>query len=171
MITILPATSNDLETLCQLAINIFSDTFESNNTTENLNAYLASHFTPDQLFTEWSNPNSLFYIAFDNQKMIGFIKCNFATAQTEPNDNLGMELQRIYVLKSYHGQQVAQRLMDQTVAVAIQHKAQYIWLGVWEFNTKAIRFYEKNGFKIFDKHPFTMGNEVQTDYLMRKELV
>ncbi len=43
-----------------------------------------------------------------------------------------------------------------------------IWLGVWEENPKAIRFYEKNGFVPFSRHIFKMGDEEQTDIMMRK---
>jgi ribosomal protein S18 acetylase RimI-like enzyme len=42
-----------------------------------------------------------------------------------------------------------------------------VWLGVWEENHRAIRFYTKNGFVVFDKHVFIMGNDEQTDLLMQ----
>ena len=47
---------------------------------------------------------------------------------------------------------------------------EYLWLGVWEKNEKAIRFYEKNNFKIFSSHEFKMGDEIQTDFLMKLNL-
>jgi ribosomal protein S18 acetylase RimI-like enzyme len=46
----------------------------------------------------------------------------------------------------------------------------YVWLGVWEKNARAIRFYEKNGFVAFDKHLFKLGDEEQTDIMMKRVL-
>ncbi|MEM9391391.1 MAG: GNAT family N-acetyltransferase, partial [Bacteroidota bacterium] len=46
----------------------------------------------------------------------------------------------------------------------------YIWLGVWEYNTDAIRFYERLGFTPFGQHSFILGSDHQTDILMKKPL-
>jgi ribosomal protein S18 acetylase RimI-like enzyme len=54
--------------------------------------------------------------------------------------------------------------------IAKEVKAEYIWLGVWEENNKAIHFYTKNGFIPFDKHIFKLGDEEQTDIMMKLEL-
>jgi ribosomal protein S18 acetylase RimI-like enzyme len=45
-----------------------------------------------------------------------------------------------------------------------------IWLGVWEKNHNAIGFYTKNGFITFDKHLFLLGDDQQTDLLMKLEI-
>jgi ribosomal protein S18 acetylase RimI-like enzyme len=45
------------------------------------------------------------------------------------------------------------------------------WLGVWEDNHRAIRFYEKNGFEKFDSHPFILGESKQTDLLMKLRII
>jgi ribosomal protein S18 acetylase RimI-like enzyme len=55
--------------------------------------------------------------------------------------------------------------------IAKQNKVAYIWLGVWEKNERAINFYKKNGFVTFDTHIFKLGNEAQTDYMMKLEVV
>ncbi|GJH39565.1 hypothetical protein RCZ04_01150 [Capnocytophaga sp. HP1101] len=81
-----------------------------------------------------------------------------------------MEIERIYVLKSFHGSGVGQELYQKAITVAREQAVQYVWLGVWEQNPRAIRFYEKNGFVPFDKHVFVLGNDPQTDILMKKTL-
>lgn len=43
-------------------------------------------------------------------------------------------------------------------------------LGVWEHNHRALRFYEKNGFIAFGTHIFQLGNDQQTDILMKKSV-
>jgi len=52
--------------------------------------------------------------------------------------------------------------------VAHQNEVDYVWLGVWEENPRAIRFYQKNGFVEFDKHIFKLGDDKQIDIMMKK---
>jgi len=61
--------------------------------------------------------------------------------------------------------------MTKAVERAKDLNLQYIWLGVWEKNTDAKRFYERHGFVEFGSHEFKMGDDVQTDILMRRETV
>jgi len=81
-----------------------------------------------------------------------------------------MEIERIYVLKDFHGKNIGQLLFEKAIELATQKNANYIWLGVWEENPRAINFYKKNGFVEFDKHIFVLGDDEQTDIMMRLEL-
>ena len=81
-----------------------------------------------------------------------------------------MEVERIYVLKEFHGKQIGQILFDKALEIAKEKKINYLWLGAWEKNPRAIRFYEKNGFVQFSTHLFKVGADEQTDVMMRREL-
>jgi ribosomal protein S18 acetylase RimI-like enzyme len=71
------------------------------------------------------------------------------------------------VLNTYFGKKVGQVLYQKALAVAKDLALKYLWLGVWEKNERAIQFYKKNGFIEFDQHIFKLGNDEQTDLLMR----
>ena len=88
-------------------------------------------------------------------------------SQTELKHETALEIERIYVIQEYQGKKVGQQLYEKAIQVAKEKKAQYVWLGVWEENHKAIQFYNKNGFEVFDKHVFVLGDEKQTDLMMR----
>ena len=60
--------------------------------------------------------------------------------------------------------------MEQAIRIANLRKKRYVWLGVWEKNEKALRFYKKTGFYEIGTHSFFVGDEEQTDSLMRKDL-
>ena len=45
-----------------------------------------------------------------------------------------------------------------------------LWLGVWEDNARAIRFYEKMGFKAVGEHKFMVGKNVRRDLVMEKSV-
>lgn len=119
---------------------------------------------------ELSNEESLFFIAWGDNVPIGYLKINIGDAQTELQDPLALEIERIYVKSTQHGKRIGQKLYHKALGIAQQTNKKSIWLGVWEKNSRAIRFYEKNGFVAFDKHIFKMGEDEQTDIMMRKTL-
>lgn len=91
-------------------------------------------------------------------------------SQTEIKDSDALEIERIYVLKDFHGKKVGQLLFDKAIAIAKAQQVAYIWLGVWIENKRALQFYTKNGFVEFDQHVFVLGDETQTDIMMKLEL-
>ena len=97
-------------------------------------------------------------------------KINFGQSQTELQDDTALEIERIYVLKEFHGKKVGQVLYEKAIEIAKQKNAHYVWLGVWEENPRAISFYKKNGFVEFDKHIFKLGDDEQTDIMMKLKL-
>lgn len=163
-------TLNDIYTLQTLGKQTFFETFVGTCTDEDMQKYLEESFNLAQLESELNNPEMLFYSAELNGETLGYLKVNFGSAQTELQDPSAVEIQRIYVLNQYHGKGVGQALFQHALSLAEQFKADYIWLGVWENNFKAQNFYRKNGFVEFDKHTFMVGDDAQTDILMKKVL-
>ncbi|WP_312190331.1 GNAT family N-acetyltransferase, partial [Sphingobacterium sp.] len=169
-IEIKKVTVNDLEQLQKIGKQTFSETFSSSNTEENMAKYLDEGFSTEKLTAELSDRSSEFYFALLNEQVIGYLKLNFGQSQTELQDNKALEIERIYVLQAYHGKKVGQLLYDRSMQVAQRENVHYVWLGVWEENPRAIRFYQKNGFVEFDKHIFKLGDDEQTDIMMKKIL-
>lgn len=169
-ITIKKVTSDDLELLQQIGRQTFSETFAASNTAENILKYLEEGFSPAKLTGELQNRHSAFYFALADHAVIGYLKLNTADAQTEIKDHKALEIERIYVLQAFQGRKVGQLLYDKALQVAKDKGAEYLWLGVWEENRRAIRFYKKNGFTEFDTHIFKLGDEEQTDIMMKKVL-
>lgn len=161
---------DDLETLRNLSIQTFKETFEEVNTEEDMQKYLDENLSIEKLKTELENVNSEFYFAENNDETLGYLKLNFKDAQTEKLEENHFEIERIYVLKAFLGQKIGQILFDKAIEIGREKNLEYVWLGVWEENHRAIRFYEKNGFEIFGKHDFVLGKDVQTDLLMKLKL-
>jgi len=160
----------DWKVLQKIGRETFKETFESGNTEENMCDYLETGFSEEKLKSELSNPGSIFYFARIENNVSGYLKVNFDEAQTELKDDSGMEIERIYVLKELHGKKVGQLLFEKALELAKQREKKFVWLGVWEENPRAIQFYKKNGFKEFDKHVFIIGDDEQTDIMMKLEL-
>lgn len=169
-IEIRKVTLNDIQTLQQIGTKTFAETFSDSNSEDNMVKYLTERFSLEKLSEEVSDLGSHFYFAQLNGQVIGYLKLNTGASQTELADDKALEIERIYVLGTYHGKKVGQLLYEKAIQVAGELNSTYVWLGVWEKNPRAIRFYEKNGFTVFDKHIFKLGEEEQLDIMMKKNL-
>lgn len=170
VVSLRKAAFSDLSGLLEIAQLSFVQAFTEGNKPENVQAYLSQAFTPIQLEKEWRDPGSTFLLASSGGKLVGYTKVNLAAAQSDIQDPESLEVARLYTLKEVWGKGVGQFLLDAAIEFAKEKGKTYVWLGVWEHNARAIRFYEKNGFKAFGSHPFPFGDEIQTDWLMRVEV-
>jgi ribosomal protein S18 acetylase RimI-like enzyme len=161
----------DLDRLRQLAMDTFTETFLADNTPEDIAAYIDEHFNLSTIAQQLSSEHMQWYLALYHGQPAGYMKVNFDLAQTEQEYPHSLEVQRIYVLKTYKRMHIGSLLMQQAINLAREHKLHMIWLGVWEHNTRAIQFYIRLGFKQFGEHHFTLGNDVQHDYLMKLSLL
>ena len=167
---IIKVTLAEVEQLKKIGKQTFLESFSSGNTEENMKEYLEKAFSNEQLIAELSDNNSEFHFALIDNKEIGYLKINWGESQTEIKGENALEIERIYVQKEYQGKRVGQLLYNKAFDIAKQNNVNYIWLGVWEKNPRAIRFYKKNGFSEFDKHIFKLGEDNQTDIMMRLQL-
>jgi diamine N-acetyltransferase len=163
-------TVNDIDRLEKIGRQTFSETFSAGNTQDNMKRYLEDRFSIERLTAELNNKNSEFYFATLDNTIIGYLKLNFGPSQTELKDDKALEIERIYVLKTFQGKKVGQMLYEKAIQIAKQTNVDYVWLGVWDQNPRAINFYKKNGFVEFDKHIFKLGSDEQTDIMMKLQL-
>ena len=164
------ADLSDLPELLTLARTSFLQAFTERNKPENVQAYLAEAFTEDKLTKEIQETASTFIVASLAGKLVGYTKLNLSAAQADVQDPASVEVARLYTLEEVWGTGLGQVLLDAAIAFGRQEGKTWLWLGVWEHNARAIRFYEKNGLCIFGSHPFPFGDEIQTDWLMRVDL-
>lgn len=166
-INIIKAGPDDVKTLQTISRSTFVETYAASNSEANMKAYLEKDFSLEQLAKELQDENAEFYFAELEGNIIGYLKLNSGASQTELKDANSLEIERIYVLKAYHGKKAGQLFYEKAVQVATERKMDYVWLGVWEQNPRAISFYKKNGFVEFDKHIFRLGDDEQIDIMMK----
>lgn len=169
-ISVTKITKDQILQLQKIGRQTFYETFSESNTEENMKSYLDNSFSTDKITDELQDKNSEFYFAELDNNIIGYLKLNFGQSQTELKDDRSLEIERIYVLKEFHGKKVGQILYDKAIEIAKQQNVDFVWLGVWEKNLRAIHFYKKNGFVEFDKHLFKLGDDEQTDIMMQLKL-
>ena len=163
-------SDEDIKKLQTIAKQTFTETFGSQNTAEDLAKFLSEEYAFDKLKAEVENPESFYYFCYFEDELAGYLKLNVGAAQTEPDYPEALEIQRIYVLQKYQRKRIGLAMMQQALAVAKKIKKSQVWLGVWEKNLKAQAFYRKSGFEKVGSHDFVLGNDIQTDYILVKEL-
>lgn len=161
----------DLGVLLHIAETTFIDAFKKDNHPEDFQNYLDFAFSEDKIKKELNNPNSYFYFVYKNEELVGYFKLNFNSAQTDVKLTDSVELERIYVIQSQQGKQIGATILKKAKNMANLQDKSFLWLGVWEHNKEAIRFYQRHGFYQFGTHPYFIGNDEQTDWLMRYDLV
>lgn len=166
-INIIAVTEINLEQLREIATKTFTETFGDSNSEENMVQYVDDRLNLDTLRTEINTEGSSFFLAMDGLDVVGYLKTNIGQSQTELKDADSLEIERIYVSRAYQGRGAGNILFQKAIQKAKNKNKSYVWLGVWEHNQKALKFYEKNGFEVFDKHIFKLGEDEQIDLLMR----
>lgn len=160
----------DAPMLAALGARLFRLAFASENTLEDMAAYLAAAFGPAQQHLELSDAATCTLIVESNDSQIGYAQVRFGrtTARILPAQQA--EIARFYIDPDWHGRGVAAALMDACLESAREWGADAVWLGVWERNPRAIAFYRKYGFDRVGEQRFRLGRDLQTDHVMARSL-
>jgi diamine N-acetyltransferase len=165
------AQPGDAVELASLAESTFRDAFEADNDPANFAAFIAATYGPAQQRAELEHPDMTTLVAVQGARLVGFAQLRSGTAPPcVPMDRPIIEVQRFYVARAWHGRGLAQALMDRAFATARARGAERVWLGVFEKNPRAIRFYEAQGYADIGGHTFVLGNDPQNDRVMLRTL-
>lgn len=170
-IRIIQANVSHAPLLTQLSLQSFCEAFEKDNNPDDFKTYIDEAFSEEQITKDLKEPGSIFYIAYYNDEVAGYARLRKSTEVNDqfPDKKL-IELHRLYALHKYIGRGIGKALMNHCLQQSKQNGFEMIWLGVWEHNDHAQGFYKTFGFEKFSSHVFMVGNDPQTDFLLKKEL-
>ena len=159
------AVPTDAAALAELARRTFADTFAAENRPEDISAYLAKTYGETQQRREIEDPDTVTLLVHDRETLVAFAQLRRSSSRYGE-----VELARFYVHREHHGRGIAQALMSASIDAARELSGATLWLGVWEHNPRAIRFYEKCGFRDVGSQPFVLGSDLQTDRVMTLDI-
>ncbi|WP_034761631.1 GNAT family N-acetyltransferase [Rossellomorea vietnamensis] len=164
-------TIDDAHTLQEISYDTFNETFKHQNSPKNMKSYLEKAFNVEQVETELSHRSSHFYLVYVHEDVAGYLKVNTGDAQSEEMGDESLEIERIYIKRSFQKHGLGKYLLNKAFEMATERHLKTIWLGVWEKNENAIAFYKKMGFVETGSHSFYMGDEEQRDLIMTKSIL
>jgi diamine N-acetyltransferase len=170
VIDIRKANPADAGIIADLSRKTFYETFAAVNTKSNMEKFMNQQFTRDSLMQEVGLPGNYFFLAYDGENPVGYCRLKESETPFLPGQANTLEISRIYVINKAIGSGVGKQLMNACIKLASEMQKEIIWLGVWEKNLRAINFYIRQGFEKFAEHPFILGDDVQTDWLMKKTI-
>lgn len=171
-ISIRPVESQELPALLEISRDTFIHNYEHLNDPFFFQQYLDKTFTLDQFQAEWSDPHSLFFWTLVGEEYAGYCKLvlEAAVKGLEEAGNQALEIQRIYVDDRFQKLGLGKLMLQKAQEIAEEEGYEWIWLGVWQQNHKAIDWYHSQGFETFGTHIFWMGNDPQEDWLMKLKI-
>lgn len=169
------ATVADADMLATLGARTFRETFAPDNRAEDMAAYMAHAYGAEQQRRELMSAGATFLVVEVRDVPAAYAYVRSAAIPSAANPHAraadgGVELARFYVDSPFHGRGVAKTLMEAVIAEAARRGAATLWLGVWERNARAIRFYTKSGFRDVGSHPFQLGSDLQRDRIMARDV-
>ena len=165
-----PANKNDANILAELGAKTFYETFRPFHSEEDLQQYIKKAYSVELITENLFKENIQYFIAFDEEKPIGYLKLiKNATHEKLPTQKT-IELEKIYVLKEYLDKKVGKELMLQAINFSKQNNFETLFLGVWQENHRAVNFYKKFGFETFTIRTFQLGETLCDDFLMKLNL-
>lgn len=164
------ATKDDAELIADISRQTFYDTFAADNRKEDMDKFLNEQFTRGRLMLEVGARDNTFLLAYDGEAVAGYVKLRDAKRPAALVFTPALEIARIYTLTPFIGKGVGKLLMQTSLDIARQMGKKVVWLGVWEKNRRAIDFYTKWGFVKFAETEFLLGDDVQRDWLMKKDV-
>lgn len=164
------AAAKDAAPIAALSRQTFYDTFAASNTKEDMDKFMSESFSTEALMNEVTADGNIFLVAVMDGELVGYAKMLLSANPPELGNANAIEIGRIYAAQKTIGKGVGKALMQQCLQIAAEKGRELVWLGVWEHNQRAINFYTKFGFEKFGQHDFVLGNDVQTDWLMKKKV-
>ncbi|MDF3076228.1 MAG: paiA [Sphingobacteriaceae bacterium] len=165
MLSIRPATIQDVEILASLGRQTFHEAYADQNSEEDMQSYISKNFSGEQISQKINEPGAFFFIAEYNGVPVGYTRYGSSSISALDGQN-AIGLERIYILNEFQGKGIGRRLVDHAIDFARAAGKEMIWLGVWEKNYNALGFYTRMGFRKVGEKTFTIGSDVQNDYVM-----
>ncbi|MGE5231303.1 MAG: N-acetyltransferase family protein [Deltaproteobacteria bacterium] len=168
--TIRRATRADAVPLAELAARTFADTYAAYNDPADMAAHMTGKYGEAKQAEELADPAATYLLAEQDGRLLAYA---YVVAGRSPGGielEAPVELMRFYVVRSWHGRGLAQRLMDACVEEARRRGGRTLWLAVWRENPRAIAFYRKAGFRLAGATVFRLGSQVQDDHVMAMDL-
>jgi len=165
------AETDDAPALAQFMTRNFLAAYGHCSTPANVAATVAKHYGLDAQRRQIADPARINLLAEAGGRLAGHAQLKVG-GETPPGAAPlpAVEIGRFYVDVDFHGHGIAQAMMARVRELARARGGASLWLSVWQEQPQAIRFYEKEGFRIAGTLVFEVGDDPKDDWLMVQPL-
>jgi ribosomal protein S18 acetylase RimI-like enzyme len=161
------AEAADAAALAEFMSRNFLAAYGHCSTPANIQATIAKHYGLVAQQRQIADGRYANLVMEQDGLLAGHAQLRFGGAPPEAVEpSPGAEIGRFYVDTAFHGQGLAQRMMAKVREIARARDARSLYLSVWQQQPQAIRFYEKEGFRIAGTLVFEVGDDPKDDWLM-----
>jgi diamine N-acetyltransferase len=164
------ARPDEAALLTEIGASTFAETFEAANTPEDFAAYMRAAFGEPIQRAELMDPETTVFFAEREGDAVGYVMLREGNTPSIVPAGDALQIARLYARRRALGTGVGAALMQRALAEAAGRGKDAVWLGVWDRNERAIRFYESWGFHRCGTQPFLLGTDLQTDLVMVRRL-
>jgi ribosomal protein S18 acetylase RimI-like enzyme len=185
------ATASEAAQVSRLIGSTWAKFFAYSVSESDLETYLSTLLSEASIRAEIEDPSKYFLVAERRARLgpgwisnsdsgategqegpmiVGVAQINLTTKKQGLITSNPVELNRLYIDPKEQGGGLAAILLDSAVHIAKEMRYDGLWLGVWENNARAKRFYEKMRFEERGEHYFWVGESKRRDLVMEKRL-
>lgn len=154
MITIDKATQHDHPTIVHIGRLSVGEAHRGSCSDNELDEYLAKNYNKEAIQNELREESNIYHIISVDGEPAGFSKVILNAAHPAIQPKNVTKLDRIYLLSNYFDRKLGFHLLRFNIELAERNKQSGIWLYTWVGNTRAVNFYQRNGFAIIGSHHF-----------------
>lgn len=173
MIKIRRAELEDAKLLAEIGLESFISAFadDPRNAPEDMKIFVAQSFGEAIQARELQNEKIVFFIVEFENEVAGYCKLHLDAREEMVTGAKCLEIARFYLLENFIGRGgIAGKMMEFVLNFARENNFETVWLGVWEFNPRAQKFYQKWGFEHAGSHVFQFGGDAQTDWVWQRKI-
>ena len=168
--TVRKALPTDAALLATLGKRCFYEAFNEVTAPDDMEAYITSTFQKSEIDNQLVDERSLIYIAETDSDPAGYVYSYPACTPECVKDKAAIQLVKLYLRKRYYGRGVGDALMQTCIEKYRSCGYQTVWLSSWELNDRANAFYKKWEFNAVGRQTFTVGRDIQNDYILSRKI-
>ena len=159
MISIVKALPQDANLLSHIAAISIVESHGHSAPSHIMQSYVDEKLTEAALRLELEDPANVYYLLYYNDGLAGYSKIIYNVAIEPVAATNITKMERLYLLGEFYGLKLGHELMQFNINLSKAQGQAGMWLYVWKGNDRAIRFYERAGFRVVGDGYFRLTDE------------
>lgn len=150
----------DCENLSALSIHVYLSTYANDGIRDNISKFVLHNFSPITFKNILESSHVRCFLAISNEHVVGVLIVNLKSKYQDTTE-FGYEIETLYIHPKFQRTGIGQMFLK----YLRNNIGEISWLTTWVHNHNAIKFYEKNGYKIIGETQFYLFTEQHKNHV------